>query len=396
MQEREGGREGHEAQDKNITGVCVDGERWTGAPEGSSRSFQVDDVCEADVKTHLAVRCPWALLCELCQQARDRASRLHDLIRFSSRYAPVIGARTSVGSKLPEQPFLRLRGGGLPYRYQVQSPDCPLCHGLTLVAQDNWNDLVVRMPIDEPIKSKDIVYKLTPASPESTAERWARWEIEMDNKLGRHVAVQLKKAKGEKWDFLLKKEDIPPDMTVMLLLSEINHIDGETAGRIVIGLFGKVLCTTWTSRREVTGFKQTCPRTAYNFRALCTGEVKGIGFSSRLSHLFQGPSRPREAQANSFSQRNADLQGNEVPSHHPELHGREEAKVTPMLMQALRSKEETSPRVMEQGESLSTEEGVPFISRLRFSPFSVSPPTCLPLFFPSLLLHSPPSSFDRT
>jgi len=40
------------------------------------------------------------------------------------------------------------------------------------------------------------------------------WEIEEDKKLGRAVTCTIKKAKGAKWDFLLKSEDIEPDLTV--------------------------------------------------------------------------------------------------------------------------------------------------------------------------------------
>ena len=109
---------------------------------------------------------------------------------------------------------LRLRGGGLPFRYQ-----------------DTWNEVVIKMPIDENVKGKDVVYKLTPTSLDLgikgqalyvSGELWdtvklddSIWEIESDNKLGRCVAVHLKKAKGQKWDYLLKSEDVPPDLTVV-------------------------------------------------------------------------------------------------------------------------------------------------------------------------------------
>jgi hypothetical protein len=40
---------------------------------------------------------------------------------------------------------LRLRGGGLPFRYV-----------------DGWNEITIKMPIAENIKARDIVYNLTP------------------------------------------------------------------------------------------------------------------------------------------------------------------------------------------------------------------------------------------
>ena len=178
---------------------------------------------------------------------------------FSPGLSFAAGAAHSRLSLLPmrrEQPLaLRLRGGGLPFRYQ-----------------DNWSEIVIKMPIDEGIKGKDITYKLTPNSLDLgikgkelyvSGELWGTvklddslWEIESDKKLGRCVTVNLKKAKGQKWDYLLKSEDVPPDLTVTERCFMDVKIGGEDAGRIVVGLYGNA-----------------CPKTCFNFRALCTGET---------------------------------------------------------------------------------------------------------------------------
>ena len=40
------------------------------------------------------------------------------------------------------------------------------------------------------------------------------WEIDEDEKLGRCVILSVKKATGSKWDYLLKSEDVPPNLDV--------------------------------------------------------------------------------------------------------------------------------------------------------------------------------------
>ena len=157
--------------------------------------------------------------------------------------------------RLKASPAMRLRGGGLPFRYQ-----------------DSFSEIVIKMPIDENIKGKDVNYKLTATTlelgvkgqePYVSGELWdvvklddSLWEIESDNKLGRCVSVHLKKAKGQKWDFLLKSEDVPADLTITDKCFMDIKIGDEDAGRIVIGLYGN-----------------TCPKTCFNFKLLCTGET---------------------------------------------------------------------------------------------------------------------------
>jgi len=72
--------------------------------------------------------------------------------------------------------------------------------------------------------------------------------------------------KYESWEYLVEKENVPADLTVTHKCFFDMTLDGKEAGRIVFGLYGN-----------------TTPKTAENFRMLCTGE-KGNGESGKPLH----------------------------------------------------------------------------------------------------------------
>ena len=132
-------------------------------------------------------------------------------------------------------------------------------------------------------KSKELLYQLTPRTltlgvkgqpPACEAgELWglvkvddSYWEID-DVDGQRCCVVTLVKASDlEPWDYLLKSDYVPPDTTVTQKCFFDVKIGDADPERVTFGLYGGQV-----------------PKTAENFRALCTGE-KGTGNAGKPLH----------------------------------------------------------------------------------------------------------------
>lgn len=147
---------------------------------------------------------------------------------------------------------------------------------------DNSPEIRVCVPVGDTVKAKDCEVRIGLKSlrvglkgqePVIDDALWkecnfeeSSWEIAQDQGQRCIVVTILKKAKWDVWPHLVRCEDVPPDTTVTHRAFMDISLDGKALGRIVMGLYGKLV-----------------PQTVENFCLLCTGE-RGQGQSGVPLH----------------------------------------------------------------------------------------------------------------
>jgi len=143
-------------------------------------------------------------------------------------------------------------------------------------------DVRLTVPLADSVKAKDVVYKLTHRGELTLGLKgavalideplWGRCSVEdslfeIESIAGKRTLVTtLVKAPAGRWDYLLRSQDVPPDLTPTSRVWMDISIGSEAVGRMTFGLYGHVT-----------------PKTCENFRALCTGE-KGDGLAGKPLH----------------------------------------------------------------------------------------------------------------
>jgi len=152
---------------------------------------------------------------------------------------------------------------------------------------DNSPEIRVCVPIESHIKARDCDIKIGKKSlkvglrgqePIIDDVLWkecnfeeSTWEVNEEEGKRCIVLTIMKKAKWDIWPYLVKCEERAPDTTITHKCFLDISIGGEMIGRVVVGLYGKLV-----------------PKTAENFRALCTGE-KGTSQSGYALHYKGSP-----------------------------------------------------------------------------------------------------------